>query len=219
MPCGASREMMRTAAKYLMQPGASVAEIVLTDEQRAVLAHDRERPGRVLAGPGTGKSATLVALIGEMVKEKRSASVTTLTAPELKTCPDCAEQIRYAARKCRSPRTGQPTRFPGGAARRLQPVCARAFPQVTVCVPAALRTYNRQRTRDDVAPARARPFHVCSGDDADRHHLPSLRCRSSGASRVRISRRRHDRGLRGWQDRAWRVRDHRQRSAVGVPRV
>jgi DNA helicase II / ATP-dependent DNA helicase PcrA len=33
-----------------------------TDEQRAVLAHDLRRHGRILAGPGTGKSATLITL-------------------------------------------------------------------------------------------------------------------------------------------------------------
>lgn len=42
-----------------------MAEIVLTEEQRAVLDHDRTLHARVLAGPGTGKSVTLVALIGE----------------------------------------------------------------------------------------------------------------------------------------------------------
>ena len=56
-----------------------MAEIVLTDEQKAVLAHDRALPARVLAGPGTGKSATLVALIGEMVKEKAAPRVRLLT--------------------------------------------------------------------------------------------------------------------------------------------
>jgi superfamily I DNA/RNA helicase len=57
----------------------AVAEIVLTSEQVAVLAHDRGRPARVLAGPGTGKSATLVALIAEIVKEKPSPRVRLLT--------------------------------------------------------------------------------------------------------------------------------------------
>jgi DNA helicase-2/ATP-dependent DNA helicase PcrA len=56
-----------------------VAEIVLTAEQKAVLAHDRDYPARVLAGPGTGKSATLVALIGKMVKEKPAPRVRLLT--------------------------------------------------------------------------------------------------------------------------------------------
>jgi DNA helicase-2/ATP-dependent DNA helicase PcrA len=56
-----------------------VAEILLTDEQRAVLAHDRRLSARVLAGPGTGKSVTLVALIGEMLKEKPAPRVRLVT--------------------------------------------------------------------------------------------------------------------------------------------
>lgn len=34
-----------------------------TDEQRAILDHDMERHARILAGPGTGKSATVIALL------------------------------------------------------------------------------------------------------------------------------------------------------------
>ena len=56
-----------------------MAEIVLTEEQRAVLKHDRDRPARVLAGPGAEKSATLVTLIGEIVKEKPAPRVRLLT--------------------------------------------------------------------------------------------------------------------------------------------
>ena len=40
---------------------------VPTDEQQAILAHDPERHARVLAGPGTGKSATLVALVDHLL--------------------------------------------------------------------------------------------------------------------------------------------------------
>jgi hypothetical protein len=36
---------------------------VSTTEQKAILAHDRHQHARVLAGPGTGKSATVVALV------------------------------------------------------------------------------------------------------------------------------------------------------------
>lgn len=38
-----------------------------TDEQRRILAHPPGQHGRVLAGPGTGKSATLVALIDQLL--------------------------------------------------------------------------------------------------------------------------------------------------------
>jgi DNA helicase-2/ATP-dependent DNA helicase PcrA len=40
---------------------------VPTDEQAAILAHDRRQHARVLAGPGTGKSATLVALVDRLL--------------------------------------------------------------------------------------------------------------------------------------------------------
>lgn len=41
-----------------------------TDEQQAVIDHDVERHGRVLAGPGTGKSYTAVALMERLASER-----------------------------------------------------------------------------------------------------------------------------------------------------
>ncbi|MCY3634992.1 MAG: ATP-dependent helicase [bacterium] len=38
-----------------------------TSEQRAIITHDSARNGRVLAGPGTGKSATVIRMMLEMV--------------------------------------------------------------------------------------------------------------------------------------------------------
>jgi DNA helicase-2/ATP-dependent DNA helicase PcrA len=38
-----------------------------TDEQRAILSHQINRSARILAGPGTGKSATVVALLDEVL--------------------------------------------------------------------------------------------------------------------------------------------------------
>lgn len=38
-----------------------------TREQLAILAHDRQQHARILAGPGTGKSATVVALIEQLL--------------------------------------------------------------------------------------------------------------------------------------------------------
>jgi superfamily I DNA/RNA helicase len=40
-----------------------------TVEQQAILAHDRHRHARVLAGPGTGKSATVVALVKRLLAD------------------------------------------------------------------------------------------------------------------------------------------------------
>src|SRR5215472_10208473 len=50
-----------------------------TDEQRAILGHDRRRHARVLAGPGTGKSATLVALVDQLLGENPAPRIKLLT--------------------------------------------------------------------------------------------------------------------------------------------
>jgi hypothetical protein len=39
-----------------------------TSEQAAILAHSSHRHGRVLAGPGTGKSATVVSYIIDLLE-------------------------------------------------------------------------------------------------------------------------------------------------------
>jgi DNA helicase-2/ATP-dependent DNA helicase PcrA len=41
-----------------------------TNEQQAILAHDLRRHGRILAGPGTGKSATLITLLNGVPTER-----------------------------------------------------------------------------------------------------------------------------------------------------
>ena len=51
-----------------------------TEEQERVLQHDYRRPARLLAGPGTGKSATLVAFLERILSSHRPApSVKLLT--------------------------------------------------------------------------------------------------------------------------------------------
>ena len=50
-----------------------------TPEQLALLAHDARRHARVLAGPGTGKSATLVALVDRLVLGDPAPRVRLLT--------------------------------------------------------------------------------------------------------------------------------------------
>ena len=50
-----------------------MAEFELTDEQEAVLEHDFALHARILAGPGTGKSTTLVALISQLLQGKKKA--------------------------------------------------------------------------------------------------------------------------------------------------
>lgn len=41
-----------------------------TDEQRAILSHQLTRSARILAGPGTGKSATVVALLDDILSRR-----------------------------------------------------------------------------------------------------------------------------------------------------
>lgn len=52
---------------------------VPTPEQQAILAHDRHRHARVLAGPGTGKSATLVALVDQLLGGNPAPRIKLLT--------------------------------------------------------------------------------------------------------------------------------------------
>jgi DNA helicase II / ATP-dependent DNA helicase PcrA len=50
-----------------------------TDEQKAILAHKVGRHARVLAGPGTGKSATVVALLNQLLSPDDPPRVRLLT--------------------------------------------------------------------------------------------------------------------------------------------
>lgn len=56
-----------------------MADYSPTPEQEAILAHDRRRHARVLAGPGTGKSATIVALVDEVLHGNPEPKVRLLT--------------------------------------------------------------------------------------------------------------------------------------------
>jgi len=50
-----------------------------TVEQRAILAHDRRNHARVLAGPGTGKSATVVALVDQLLAGNPAPRIKLIT--------------------------------------------------------------------------------------------------------------------------------------------
>jgi len=56
-----------------------VPEFELTTEQQAILVHDPGQHARVLAGPGTGKSATLVALIDQLLSGAEPPRLRLLT--------------------------------------------------------------------------------------------------------------------------------------------
>lgn len=74
-----------------------------TDEQRAIIAHDRSHHARVLAGPGTGKSTTMVALLDRLLSEDEDLRVRMLTFTRAAT----AELAAKAALACG--RAGQPS--------------------------------------------------------------------------------------------------------------
>jgi DNA helicase-2/ATP-dependent DNA helicase PcrA len=54
-------------------------EFLPTPEQAAILGHDVHHHGRILAGPGTGKSATLVALVGQLLGREPQPRIRLLT--------------------------------------------------------------------------------------------------------------------------------------------
>ncbi len=56
-----------------------MAEYDPTPEQRQLLGHPADRSGRVLAGPGTGKSATVVALVSDLLKDQAAPKIRLLT--------------------------------------------------------------------------------------------------------------------------------------------
>jgi DNA helicase II / ATP-dependent DNA helicase PcrA len=63
-----------------------------TEEQQAILAHDPSRHARLLAGPGTGKSATTVALLDRLLAGKDAPRVRLLTFTRAATA-ELAEKV------------------------------------------------------------------------------------------------------------------------------
>ncbi len=56
-----------------------MSEIEFTDEQKQILTHDPEKHARVLAGPGTGKSFTIINYIGRLSAKYSGKSAKLLT--------------------------------------------------------------------------------------------------------------------------------------------
>jgi DNA helicase II / ATP-dependent DNA helicase PcrA len=63
-----------------------------TEEQQAILGHDPKRHARVLAGPGTGKSATLVAFLDQLLAKEDAPRVRLLTFTRAATA-ELAEKV------------------------------------------------------------------------------------------------------------------------------
>ncbi len=75
-----------------------------TVEQRAILSHNPARHARVLAGPGTGKSTTMVALLNRLIEEDPSLRVRILTFTRAATA-ELAEKVASHAREAERPST------------------------------------------------------------------------------------------------------------------
>jgi DNA helicase II / ATP-dependent DNA helicase PcrA len=69
-----------------------VADYDPTPEQEAILAHPADQHGRVLAGPGTGKSATVVAWITRLLDEEDAPRIRLLTFTRAATA-ELAEKV------------------------------------------------------------------------------------------------------------------------------
>lgn len=54
-------------------------QFIATPEQEAILGHDSRRHGRILAGPGTGKTAVLIGLASRLIAEPPARRVKLLT--------------------------------------------------------------------------------------------------------------------------------------------
>jgi len=76
----------------------------LTYEQSEILSHDATRHARVLAGPGTGKSTTMVALLRRLLEEDDSLRVRMLTFTRAATA-ELAEKIANHSKEAERPST------------------------------------------------------------------------------------------------------------------
>ena len=75
-----------------------------TPEQRAILQHDPQRHARILAGPGTGKSTTLVAFLDQLLSTDDGLRVRMLTFTRAATA-ELAEKLDMRLEKAPSPST------------------------------------------------------------------------------------------------------------------
>jgi DNA helicase-2/ATP-dependent DNA helicase PcrA len=80
-------------------------QYVPTPEQKAILAHDRHRHARVLAGPGTGKSATLVALVDQLLEGNPAPCIKLLTFTRAATAELAKKVSEHPAAAAERPST------------------------------------------------------------------------------------------------------------------
>jgi superfamily I DNA/RNA helicase len=78
---------------------------VRTNEQTAILEHDRHRHARVLAGPGTGKSATFVALVDRLLDRNPTPRIKLLTFTRAATAELAKKVSEHPAAAAQRPST------------------------------------------------------------------------------------------------------------------
>jgi DNA helicase-2/ATP-dependent DNA helicase PcrA len=78
---------------------------VPTGEQAAILDHDHHRHARVLAGPGTGKSATLVALVDHLLEGNPAPRIKLLTFTRAATAELAKKVSEHPAAAAERPST------------------------------------------------------------------------------------------------------------------
>src|SRR5664280_979428 len=89
-----------------ISPKATEREVSFapTPEQKAILEHDHSRHARVLAGPGTGKSTTMVAFLTRLLSGDPEIRVRMLTFTRAATA-ELAEKIAGHPEKVERPST------------------------------------------------------------------------------------------------------------------
>ena len=75
-----------------------------TEEQIAIISHNHTQHARVLAGPGTGKSTTMVALLGRLLEENDSLRIRLLTFTRAATA-ELADKIASYSHQADRPST------------------------------------------------------------------------------------------------------------------
>ena len=76
-----------------------------TPEQRLILAHDWRIHARLLAGPGTGKSATLVALVDQLLTENPAPRIKLITFTRAATAELAKKVSEHPAAAAERPST------------------------------------------------------------------------------------------------------------------
>ena len=77
----------------------------LNEEQQAILAHDLGLHARILAGPGTGKSVTLVALLDNLLKSNQKLRIRLLTFTRATTVELAKKVLEHEVETAERPST------------------------------------------------------------------------------------------------------------------